>query len=228
MTVRILNPEQVKEMFVQWSNFSKVCYDSHPKDLEVIGKHCLQSGHFSGSRSQYINFEITDCPRFLIDQLIRSEQGVCKNVQSFRYVNKENLEVEVPGEIADNDELCERYYKHIDMTRDLYEDIQSYIISKGLSKERANEQARYILPMSTYSAVTIGFDVEALIHYCNKRLCVRTEDIHRKLAIMIRDETLKILPFLKEYLVPQCEYLTWCPESHGCGAYPKKGEKNNA
>lgn len=93
------------------------------------------------------------------------------------------------------------------------------------SKERANEQARYVLPMSTHGAVAIGFTIESLIEYCHKRLCVRTEDMHHELAKMIRKEVVAILPELEEYLVAQCEYLTWCPEGKGCGRYQKRGEK---
>ncbi|MBQ0090859.1 MAG: FAD-dependent thymidylate synthase [Prevotellaceae bacterium] len=224
MEVKILNPEQVKDIFVQWSNFAKVCYDSHPKNPEIIGKKCLESGHFSGSRSQYINFLVTGVPRDTIDQIVRHEQGVCKNVQSFRYVNKSNMTVDIPTEIKDNECLVKRFNNHIASTKELYADIQSYVYDKTGSKERANEQARKILPIHTNSAVAIGFDIEAFIHLCHKRLCVRTEEEHRELVRMMRDAVLEILPELKEYLVPQCQYLLWCPEEKGCGAYKSKKE----
>ena len=32
----------------------------------------------------------------------------------------------------------------------------------------------------------------------------------------------EVLPELKDALVPNCQYLLWCPESKGCGAYPTK------
>ena len=76
--------------------------------------------------------------------------------------------------------------------------------------------------MSTHGSFVIGMDIEALIHFCHTRLCVRTEDIHRELARAIRNATLEILPELKDILVPNCQYLLWCPESKGCGAYPTK------
>lgn len=184
----------------------------------------MSSGHFSGSRSQYINFEITDIPRDTIDQLVRHEQGVCKNVQSLRYVNKRNMTVDIPTEIKDNKALVRRFNDHIENTKELYNDIQLYVYDKTGSKERANEQARKILPIHVNSAVTIGFTIEAFIHLCHKRLCVRTEEEHRELVRMMRDAILEILPELKEYLVPQCQYLLWCPEEKGCGAYKSKKE----
>ena len=78
--------------------------------------------------------------------------------------------------------------------------------------------------MSTHSAFVFCLDIEALIHLMHKRLCVRTEDVFRQLAIMIKKEVLEVLPELSDVLVPQCKYLMWCPETHGCGGYPSKKE----
>lgn len=228
MKVTLINSEEVKNLFYNWGTFSAICYDTHTKHPEKIGQACMKSGHFSGSRNIYFNFLIEECPRFTIDQLVRHEIGVVKNVQSFRYVDKDNFSYEIPNEIKDNLELLNRYTSYMEDTKNLYFDIQTYISNKKNNKERANEQARYVLPMATHSAVCIGFTIEALIHLCHKRLCTRTEDVHRQLVNLIKEETLKILPELKEYLVPQCQYLTWCPEEKSCGLYLNKKEvKNN-
>lgn len=225
MKVTILNPEQAKDLFYWWGMASKVCYNTDTNNPAAIGKHCMNSGHFSGSRSQYILFQVDDCPRFTIDQMVRHEEGVMKNVQSFRYVDKNCFAYEIPVEIKDNPELLNRYIAHMNEAIILYGDIQSYVMQKTNSQERANEQARHVLPISTHSSFVIGMDVEALIHFCNMRLCVRTEDIHRELAKAIRSASLGLLPELKEKLVPNCQALLWCPEGKkGCGAYPTKKE----
>lgn len=222
MNVTILNPDHAKELFYWWGMASKVCYDTKTNNPTAIGKHCMKSGHFSGSRSQYILFQVDDCPRFTIDQIVRHEEGVMKNVQSFRYVGKNSFAYEIPVEIKDNEGLLQSYLKHMFSAICLYNNIQSYVYEKTNSHERANEQARYVLPMSTCGSFVIGMDIEALIHFCHTRLCVRTEDIHRELAKAIRNATLEILPELEDVLVPNCQYLLWCPESKGCGAYPTK------
>ena len=225
MKVTLLNPDQTNELFHWWGVASKVCYDTKTNNPSAIGKHCMNSGHFSGSRSQYILFQVDDCPRFTIDQIVRHEDGVMKNVQSFRYVGKNSFAYEIPVEIKDNEELLVRYHEHMMNTILLYEDIQSYVYAKTNSHERANEQARYVLPISTHSSFVIGMDIEALIHFCNVRLCVRTEDVHRELAKKIRDAVLDVLPELEDRLVPNCQYLLWCPEGRqSCGAYPTKKE----
>lgn len=224
MNVELINKEEVKDLFKHWGEFAKVCYDTKTNTPEKIGIHCMNSGHFSGSRSRYFEFLITDVPRFCIDQAVRSEIGVCKNVQSFRYVDKNSFAYEIPKEILNNKELVIKYHNHMMNTINLYEDIQKYVYEKTGSKERANEQARYVLPMSTHSSFVIGFTLEALIHYCNVRLCTRTEDVHRKMAKMIKNAVLKQLPELRDDLVPNCKRFLYCPESHSCGIAPTKEE----
>ena len=223
MNVKILNPDAASKLFTNWGETSAICYDTHTDDPTPIGKGCMANGHFSGSRGDFIKFLVTDIPRFTVDQAVRHEIGVFKNVQSFRYVDKDCFSYEVPVEIADNPELLAKYDKHMQDTMNLYEDIQSYVLSKGKTQERANEQARYVLPISTHTAFVIGFTVEALIHFMHKRLCSRAEDIIRQLAVEMKKEVVKILPNLESRLVPECQYLLWCPEGKkSCGAYPTK------
>lgn len=223
MKVTILNPEETTRLFEYWGKASCVCYDTETNTPEKVGKHCFNSGHFSGSRSRYILFLVEDCPRFTIDQAVRHEIGVIKNVQSFRYVGKDSFVYEIPVEIKDNAELLAKYHAHMAKTMELYSEIQDYVFDKTGSHERANEQARHVLPISTHADFVIGMTVEALIHFENSRLCVRAEDKIRELAIGIKNVTLELLPELKEKLVPNCQALLWCPEGKAsCGAYPTK------
>ena len=223
MKVTILNPEETTRLFEYWGKASSVCYDTTTDTPERIGKGCMNSGHFSGSRGRFILFMVEGCPRFTIDQAVRHEIGVMKNVQSFRYVDKDSFAYEVPVEIIDNKELLARYHAYMMSSMELYSDIQEYVFNKTESHERANEQARYVLPMSTHANFIVGMTVEALIHFANMRLCVRAEDKIRELALAIKKATLELLPELKEKLVPNCQALLWCPEGKAsCGAYPTK------
>ena len=225
LKVTILNPEETTRLFEYWGKASCVCYDTETETPERVGKGCMNSGHFSGSRGRFILFKVEGCPRFTIDQVVRHEVGVMKNVQSFRYVSKDSFAYEVPVEITDNEYLLAKYHNHMMSTMELYTEIQEYVYNKTNSHERANEQARYVLPISTHADFVIGMTVEALIHFANSRLCIRAEDKIRELAITIKRATLELLPELKDKLVPNCKALLWCPEGHAsCGAYPTKNE----
>ena len=225
MKVTLLNSDQVKDLFKNWSITSAVCYGStiNPDKPEAIGKHCMQSGHFSGSRGDFIKFRVDDVDRSVVDQAVRHEIGVFKNVASFRYISKNEFRYSAPAEIFDNQELFNRYNEHMDNTMELYSDIQDYVYKKTRSHERANESARYLLPMSTHTSFVIGYTIEAFIHLCNARLCVRAEDSIREMTTLMKQEVLQVLPELKDKLVPNCVKLMYCPEGRaGCGAYPTK------
>ena len=225
MKVKIINPEEVKELFHYWGEASKCCYATETDTPEKIGKGCMFSGHFSGSRARYILFQIDECPRFTIDQAVRHEQGVMKNVGSFRYIDKSCFAYEIPEEIKDNALLLDKYHQHMMKTIELYGEIQEYVYTKTDSHERANEQARYVLPMATHSSFVFGLTIEAIIHFMNMRLCVRAEDKIRELAKLMKVATVEILPELETRLVPNCQNYLWCPEGrHSCGAYPTKKE----
>ena len=225
MQITILNPEEAAKLFEYWGKASCVCYDTETETPEKIGKGCMNNGHFSGSRARFILFKVEGCPRFTIDQVVRHEIGVMKNVQSFRYVNKDSFAYEIPVEIKDNEELLAKYHAHMMNAMDLYSEIQDYVFEKTESHERANEQARYVLPISTHADFVIGMTVEALIHFENMRLCVRAEDKIRELALAIKKSVLEILPELDGKLVPNCQAFLWCPEGRAsCGAYPTRNE----
>lgn len=225
MKVTLLNPDVVKDLFKNWSVTSATCYGSkiNPDKPDAIGKHCKASGHFSGSRGDFIKFQVDNCPRHCVDQAVRHEVGVFKNVASFRYISKSEFNYSAPEEIFDNQELFNRYNEHMDNTMELYSDIQDYVYKKTGSHERANEQARYLLPLSTHTSFVIGYTIEAFIHLCNSRLCVRVEGPIREMTTLMKNEVLKILPELKDDLVPNCVRLLYCPEGKsGCGAYPTR------
>ena len=80
MNVKILNPDAVSKLFTNWGQTSAICYNTHTDDPTPIGKGCMANGHFSGSRGDFIKFLVTDIPRFTVDQAVRHEVGVFKNV----------------------------------------------------------------------------------------------------------------------------------------------------
>ena len=103
--VELINAEEVKEFVKNHGKFASICYNSNEKYAEAIGRDCLKSGHMSGSRGDYFKFKLTNVPRDMIDQLIRSEEGCYKNVQSFRYVNKDGFDIYSTPEVEKDEEL---------------------------------------------------------------------------------------------------------------------------
>ena len=221
MKVKLINREAVKDFYKHWGLFAAKCYSSNPKFAERIGKSCHNTRHYSGSRSFYFIFEIEDMPRSCADQLSRHEQGVVKNIQSQRYTDSSNLDWYVPDVISKYPHLLDVWEEGFENDRENYK----YIVSElerleGWTGEKAREVARGRVGIDIYSSATFGFTIEALEHLMHKRLCFRSQEAIRKLANLIRNEILEVLPELKDKLVPECIALGYCNENKmQCNVY---------
>ena len=115
MKVTLLNPEVLENLYKNHGVFACECYNTPKKYAERVGKNCEDSGHMSGSRCEYIKFEIKG-DRGTLEQMMRSEIGVrydnqdkyaymdlieaiprvspdevVKNMSSFRYIDTNNF-----------------------------------------------------------------------------------------------------------------------------------------
>lgn len=221
--VTLVNKEEVAQFITKHGEFACVCYDTPKEQAEKVGLHCLKSGHLSGSRHLYFVFNLERIPRFTIDQLVRHEIGVVKNVQSLRYVTKDRIDVYISPEVRRNPQLVKSHLLSEEYSATCYQLTIDKMRHSGVNKERANEIARTFLPIGIASACSFAVNIEGLMHLANVRLCNRAElPIHYLVKEMV-NEVIAVEPRYKEFLVPQCEKLGYCPEMKGCGLYePKK------
>lgn len=238
--VTLLNPEQVKNIFEEWGKFACECYATPIEYAEKVGNSCYKDEHYSGSRTEYIKFKIEGVDRGVMEQIMRHEIGVrqyptnentydenpvniVKNLKSFRYVDMENFDYSTPKNIQNIPEALTEYDELMDIINTKRIKIKNILIKNNIKEKQAIEDSNYSLPRATNTSLCIAFTLEAFIHYLHKRLCTRSQDFHRKVAKLMKEETLKIIPKIKDRLVPQCEYLLWCPEENRCcGKKPTK------
>lgn len=221
--VTLLNPDEVKNFIRNHGYIACICYNTDERYAEKVGLNCLKSGHMSGSRGDYFKFEI-ECPRFTADQIMRHEQGVFKNCQSQRYVDMDNFDCYIPPKVSRDPELRKLYEELENTTKDFYGRIRNEMEARGIEGEKANDLMRSLLPIGVPTKLRIGFDIEALIHFMNKRLCVRADEPIRQVAKLMKKEILEVEPRYADLLVPQCKAMLYCPEHKSCGAYPSKDE----
>lgn len=214
MKVTLINKEETKNFYKNWGLFACKCYDT-PKHLAVnVGKKCHKTRHYSGSRAFHFIFEIEDVPRSAMDQLARHEQGVIKNIQSQRYTDSSNLDWYIPDVIEKYPDLKAEWKAGFIRDQKDYEYFINQLAEKeNWSGEKAREVARGRLGIDIYSSGTIGFTIEALEHFMHKRLCFRAQEAIRKLANLMREAVLEVMPELAPYLVADCFALGYCPEN---------------
>ena len=222
--VELLNPEEVKSFIKNHGIFACQCYMTPEKFAERVGMSCLKEGHTSGSRADMFKFRIYS-PRYCADQIMRHSVGTAINCQSQRYVDMDdNFSIYVPPQVMNDEALREMYGFYEEECKDRYTILREEMIARGITGEQANDLMRTMLPIGVPCNLTMGFTIEALIHFMHKRLCVRADAPIRQVAKLMKEAVLAVEPRYEELFVPQCKDLMYCPEKHGCGAYPSKEE----
>jgi flavin-dependent thymidylate synthase len=215
--VELMNPEAVKDFIRQHGIFACQCYCTPEKYADKIGMSCLKEGHTSGSRADMFKFRIK-CPRYCADQVMRHSVGTAINCQSQRYVDMDdNFSIYIPPQVMEDENQKQLYQMYEDTCREQYKQLRKEMNEKGITGEQANDLMRTLLPIGVECNLTMGFTIEALIHFMHKRLCKRADAPIRKVAQLMKEEVLKVEPRYKDLFVPQCVDLLYCPEKHSCG-----------
>lgn len=223
--VKLLNENEIRSFIKNHGQIACVCYNTDEKYSEKVGLKCMESGHMSGSRGDFFKFEIT-APRFTQDQIMRHEVGVFKNCQSQRYVDMDdNFSIYVPPYVMKDDYLMYRYERYEIMCKAEYKVNRDAFNKLGITGEKANDLMRTMLPIGVKSTIRIGFTLEGLINFMEKRLCVRADAPIQRVAQLMRDLVVEVEPRYKDLLVPQCKRLLYCPEGdEGCGGVISREE----
>ena len=86
------------------------------------------------------------------------------------------------------------------------------------------EDARFVLPNAAASSLVASLNLRELIHLAQLRLCTRAQYEIRTMVKAMCDEIVKEEPWLKDYLVPKCEFFGFCDEHKSCGRKITKAE----
>jgi thymidylate synthase (FAD) len=133
-------------------------------------------------------------------------------MSQFKYV--------VPPSIAKIPEALEEFQRVMEEIRKGYRRIKDILQAHGLNSERANEDARFLLPQAVETKIIVTMNVRELLHFFSERLCSRAQWEIRELAKRMLEECKKVLPAIFEEVGPKCVILGYCPENQqSCGFY---------
>lgn len=92
---------------------------------------------------------------------------------------------------------------------------QPYIMSQR--NDRQNKYDRRKAPQDAPVNMIWDMNAEELMIICNKRLCMKADEVTRQIVAAIRDEVIKLCPEFKPHLIRMCDYMGRCPEMQPCG-----------
>lgn len=203
MKVRLLNSLEKATNIIFTA--CRTCYSSksplelieQEPDIELI-KKIARSGHLSTLEHVVCTFAIEGVSRSLLAQLTRHRMA-SYSVQSQRYCKFKN------GFVLPQTMDFVTVHTFLEQVERLYQKL----VDGGVPKE----DARAILPNAASTNLVMTCNLRELIHICNLRLCKRSQAEIRELVGLMRDEVIKDLPFMQEFLVPKCKI---CTEKDNC------------
>ena len=161
------NPEKIVYLAARQSRYSEGI-DSIPKKeitdqkVKTLIKKLLEWGHFGPFEHPHFTFAISEASRAFTHQLVRHRMATYDQ-QSLRYVNKageDNLAMVFPQEsskkiktsIENHGKGCLALYKEL--------------INAGIPAE----DARFVLPLGTKTAIVMTMNARSLMHFLKMRL----------------------------------------------------------
>lgn len=182
--------------------------DAHNKeDMLKLINYVMSSGHTSILEDQTLTFLIEGVDRALTHQLVRHRAGVVFQQQSQRYVEFKDgkFDYVLPKAIEENSTAKL-------MVEELFEQISQVYAALVNEEHLKAEDARCVLPNACCTNIVMTVNLRQLGHMCNERLCSTAQLPIRMLFKEITRQTVEVLPFMKNFLVPKCEMLGYCNE----------------
>lgn len=192
------------------------------KKAEFI-KKIVSSGHESPLEHVKFTFAIAGVSRALTHQLVR-HRIASYSQQSQRYVKADDFDYVIPPVINEDENLKKIFLQTMDLIQTNYNSIIDILKEKGVKGEKANEDARFILPQASETKIVVTMNCRELIHFFGHRCCTRAQWEIRALANKMLEICRDKLPEVFSGVGAKCEALKYCPEGDkfSCGRYQIK------
>lgn len=203
---------------------SGICYGSNIEDSAKNYKRgidCLKNNHGRTLESVDIYMILDGYSAKTVREFYTHIGGAPMRLQSStRYIDyaKKGLPCIVPPKVAANKEANKIYLDTIEKIQDAARKLEEgFDISK--------EDASMLFPLAMVSKFVVKCNLRMLIDMSHQRMCARAFWEYRNLmndlcnALETRDDEWAYI--IDNFMKPKCELTGTCPETFGCGRYPK-------
>ncbi len=182
----------------------------------------LESGHDSPIEHASFTFAVAGISRACSHQIVR-HRIASYSQQSQRYVDGSDMDYVLPTAIAKIPEARERFEAFMAEVGNAYRDLKGILEAHG-RKDKAKEDARFVLPQAAETKIVITMNCRALLHFFHLRCCMRAQWEIRALAEAMLALCKAELPAIFATAGAKCESLGYCPEAprFACGRYPTR------
>lgn len=220
MKVELIYETNNPELAVQTG--ARICYSKKSaaelsKELvnEEFLKDFIEMGHGTPLEHAVFTFSVEGISRACSHQLVR-HRHISFNQKSQRYVDESGFDYVTP-ECFKDDAVFDGYMNHLS---EIYENAVETLVSFGMDKKKAQENARAVLPNACTTSLQMTMNLRELHQFLDTRLCNRAQDEIRELASKILEIMKEKHPLLVCRPFPKCDQTGFCPEGKmGCGRH---------
>ncbi|MEG2414194.1 MAG: FAD-dependent thymidylate synthase [Clostridia bacterium] len=173
-------------------------------DVSKFIARLVSLGHMSPFEHASFSFGIEGVSRSLLAQITR-HRIASFSVKSQRYVSAstgETFNYVIPPSIeALGAEAIAKFKSQMDIMQNWYTEWQTDL---GGASEKANEDARFVLPNAAETKMVVTMNVRELMHFFNLRCCNRAQWELREIAWKMLEYCVKIAPNIFANAGPSC------------------------
>lgn len=195
------------------------------KDKANFVRKVVTSGHESPLEHVKFTFAVEGVSRALTHQLVR-HRIASYSQQSQRYVKGDNFNYIIPPIIKKDKLLKDDFIKIMQNIQSSYNKMLKRLKEKGIVGEKANQDARFVLPQAAETKIVVTMNCRELLYFFKQRSCVRAQWEIKNLADKMLEICKDKLPSVFSEAGAKCKSLGYCPEGKRftCGKYPLKEE----
>lgn len=162
-----------------WTSTSRELTNEKRDRIPQLLKMLAENEHHSVFEKSSIHFLVT-CDVASHVHLLKHRIGVSINAESARYKELKDDKYHVPSDW--DAEEREKYVLHMEDCLRQYHETLERLISKGMSRKRAKESARFYLPYGNQITSDVMFNFRSFYHFLNLRYSIHAQVEIRELA----------------------------------------------
>ncbi|MBD3380133.1 MAG: FAD-dependent thymidylate synthase [Candidatus Omnitrophica bacterium] len=195
--------------------------EKNTEKISSFVRKVIESGHESPLEHVKFTFAVEGVSRALTHQLVRHRLASYSQ-QSQRYVKESHFDFIIPPSLRNDRELNSRFLGIMELIQEGYNDLLGLLKTKGIQGEKANQDARFVLPQAAETKIVLTMNCRSLKNFFYHRCCARAQWEICALANAMLDICKKELPEVFGNAGAKCENLGFCPEGQKftCGKYP--------
>lgn len=149
-----------------WTSTNRELTDDKLSRIDFLLKMLADNGHHTPFEKSSIHFLVTTDIASHI-HILKHRAGVSVNAESARYKELKDDKYYVPVDWSAEEREC--YVKHVENCFELYHDTIKKLVSRGISRKRAKESARFYLPYGNQIKADVMFNFRSFMHFVSLR-----------------------------------------------------------